>query len=81
MIFDTTVRKDVVMEAVVMDTENNKKFAIIIDEVISNARDSCVVVYVKSIINGFAVNIFLSIIELKEGGGGVKRQIQFVHHF
>ena len=45
-------------------TKNNKKIAIIIDEATSNAKDSCLVVYVRSIINGLAVDIFLSIIEL-----------------
>ena len=35
-----------------------------IDEATSNAKDSCLVVYVRSIINGLAVDIFLSINEL-----------------
>ena len=60
VIIATTMRKDVVREI----TKNIKKFAIIIDEAASNTKDSCLVVYARSIINGFAVNIFLSIVEL-----------------
>ena len=56
----TTMRQDLVNEI----TKNNKKIGIIIDEATSNAKDSCLVVYIRSNINGSAVNIFLSIIEL-----------------
>ena len=56
----TTMRQDLVNEI----TKNIKKIAIIIDEATSNAKDSCLVVYIRSNINGSAVNIFLSIIEL-----------------
>ena len=50
----TTMRQDIVNEI----TKNNKKIAIIIDEATSNAKDSCLVVYIRSNINGSAVNIF-----------------------
>ena len=57
----TTMRQDLVNEI----TKNNKNIAIgIIDEATSNAKDSCLVVYIRSNINGSAVIIFLSIIEL-----------------
>ena len=56
----TTMRQGLVNEI----TKNNKNIAIIIDEATSNAKDSCLVVYIRSNINGSAVNIFLSIIEL-----------------
>ena len=42
-IIATTMRKDLVAEI----TKNNKKIAIIIDEATSNAKDSCLVVYVR----------------------------------
>ena len=42
-----TMRKKIIKEI----TKNNKKIAIIIDEATSNAKDSCLVVYVRSIIN------------------------------
>ena len=49
----TTMRQDLVNEI----TKNNKKIAIIIDEATSTAKDSCLVVYIGSNINGSAVSI------------------------
>ena len=49
-----TMRQDLVNET----TKNNKKIAIIIHEATSNAKDSCLAVYIRSNINGYAVNIF-----------------------
>ena len=44
----TTMRQDLVNEI----TKNNKTIAVIIDEATSNATDSCLVVYIRSNING-----------------------------
>ena len=49
----TTMRQDLVNEII----KNNKNIAIIIDEATSNEKDSCLVVYIRSNINGSAVNI------------------------
>ena len=60
-IISTTMREDLINEI----TKNNHKISIIIDESTSVSKYSCLIVYIRSIIIGSPVNIFLSSVELE----------------
>ena len=57
-----TMRRSTINEL----TTNNKMIPVIIDESTSLLKASCLIIYLRSVVNDFPVNIFLGILELED---------------